>query len=93
MTGAMSAPEPSVLQALQGYTQQSDKWPGPRAVKIFVASVFNGMYSIVWYNIHGSVRGEISDRASSAESAIKMHPLFQILVDHVVKQNEKVVKN
>ncbi|KOB67002.1 Uncharacterized protein OBRU01_20742 [Operophtera brumata] len=37
----MSAPEPAVLQALQGYTQQSDKWPGPRAVKIFVASVFN----------------------------------------------------
>ncbi|XP_049866312.1 protein qui-1 [Pectinophora gossypiella] len=37
----MSAPEPGVLRALQGYTDQSDKWPGPRAVKIFVASVFN----------------------------------------------------
>ncbi|XP_052750430.1 protein qui-1 [Galleria mellonella] len=37
----MSAPEPSVLQALQGYTQLSDKWPGPRAVKIYVASVYN----------------------------------------------------
>ncbi|XP_060801152.1 protein qui-1 [Amyelois transitella] len=37
----MTAPEPSVLQALQGYTQLSDKWPGPRAVKIFVASVYN----------------------------------------------------
>ncbi|XP_037299409.1 uncharacterized protein LOC115450836 [Manduca sexta] len=37
----MSAPEPLVLQALQGHTQQSDKWPGPRAVKIYVASVYN----------------------------------------------------
>ncbi|XP_045764510.1 protein qui-1 isoform X1 [Maniola jurtina] len=37
----MSAPEPLVLQALQGYTEQSDKWPGPRVVKIFVASVYN----------------------------------------------------
>lgn len=42
--GAMSAPEPLVLQALQGYTDQSDKWPGPRAVKIFVASVYNGKH-------------------------------------------------
>ncbi|XP_028026652.1 uncharacterized protein LOC114240334 [Bombyx mandarina] len=37
----MSSPEPLVLQALQGNTQLSDKWPGPRAVKIFVASVYN----------------------------------------------------
>ncbi|KAJ2938260.1 hypothetical protein O0L34_g17601 [Tuta absoluta] len=37
----MSAPEPGVLRALQGYTDQSDKWPGPRAVKVYVASVFN----------------------------------------------------
>lgn len=47
--GAMSAPEPLVLQALQGYTDQSDKWPGPRAVKIFVASVYNGKH----FNICG----------------------------------------
>lgn len=38
----MSAPEPAVLQALQGHTQGSDKWPGPRAVKFYVASVYNG---------------------------------------------------
>lgn len=38
----MSAPEPLVLQALQGFTQQIDKWPGPRAVKIYLASVYNG---------------------------------------------------
>lgn len=38
----MSAPEPAVLQALQGHTQDSGKWPGPRAVKFFVASVYNG---------------------------------------------------
>ncbi|CAH2266800.1 jg7983 [Pararge aegeria aegeria] len=37
----MSAPEPLVLQALQGFTEQSDKWPGPRVVKIYVASVYN----------------------------------------------------
>ncbi|XP_047019975.1 protein qui-1 isoform X2 [Helicoverpa zea] len=37
----MSAPEPSVLSALKGFTETSDKWPGPRAVKIYVASVYN----------------------------------------------------
>ncbi|XP_063361352.1 protein qui-1 [Cydia amplana] len=37
----MSAPEPAVLQALQGHTQNCDKWPGPRACKIYVASVYN----------------------------------------------------
>ncbi|KAH9645257.1 hypothetical protein HF086_000420 [Spodoptera exigua] len=37
----MSAPEPAVLNALKGFTESSDKWPGPRAVKIFVASVYN----------------------------------------------------
>ncbi|XP_026328462.1 uncharacterized protein LOC113236548 [Hyposmocoma kahamanoa] len=37
----MSAPEPAVLQALQGHTQGSDKWPGPRAVKFYIASVYN----------------------------------------------------
>ncbi|CAF4897935.1 unnamed protein product [Pieris macdunnoughi] len=37
----MSAPEPLVLQALQGYTQESDKWPGPRVVKIYIASLYN----------------------------------------------------
>ncbi|XP_041976047.1 NACHT domain- and WD repeat-containing protein 1 [Aricia agestis] len=36
----MSAPEPLVLEALQGHVQQHDKWPGPRAVKIFVASTY-----------------------------------------------------
>ena len=43
----MSAPEPLVLQALQGYTEQSDKWPGPRAVKIYVASVYNGKETLI----------------------------------------------
>lgn len=43
---AMSAPEPQVLQALQGHTELSDKWPGPRAVKIYVAAVYNGKISI-----------------------------------------------
>lgn len=38
----MSAPEPAVLNALKGFTENSDKWPGPRAVKIYVASVYNG---------------------------------------------------
>lgn len=38
----MSAPEPAVLQALQGHPQDSGKWPGPRAVKFYVASVYNG---------------------------------------------------
>lgn len=42
--GAMSAPEPSVLNALKGFTQNYEKWPGPRAVKIYVASVYNGSY-------------------------------------------------
>ncbi|KAL0840162.1 hypothetical protein ABMA28_015455 [Loxostege sticticalis] len=37
----MSAPEPFVLQALKGFVDGSEKWPGPRAVKIFVASVYN----------------------------------------------------
>ncbi|XP_028158797.1 NACHT domain- and WD repeat-containing protein 1 [Ostrinia furnacalis] len=37
----MSAPEPFVLQALQGFVHGSEKWPGPRAVKIFVASAYN----------------------------------------------------
>ncbi|XP_075970830.1 protein qui-1 [Anticarsia gemmatalis] len=37
----MSAPEPAVLSALKGNTEHSDKWPGPRAVKIYVASVYN----------------------------------------------------
>ncbi|XP_053602365.1 protein qui-1 [Plodia interpunctella] len=37
----MTAPEPLVLQALQGHTQQSTKWPGPRAVKIYITSVYN----------------------------------------------------
>lgn len=46
--GAMSAPEPSVLNALKGFTESADKWPGPRAVKIFVASVYNGEYLRVW---------------------------------------------
>ncbi|CAG4977394.1 unnamed protein product [Colias eurytheme] len=37
----MSAPDPLVLQALQGFTQESDKWPGARAVKIYIASLYN----------------------------------------------------
>ncbi|XP_045534151.1 protein qui-1 [Papilio machaon] len=37
----MSAPEPAVLRALQGYTDHSDKWPGPRLVKIYLASIYN----------------------------------------------------
>lgn len=37
----MSAPEPAVLNALRGSTDHSEKWPGPRAVKIYVASIYN----------------------------------------------------
>ncbi|XP_050669310.1 protein qui-1 isoform X2 [Leptidea sinapis] len=37
----MTAPDPLVLQALKGFTQDSDKWPGPRAVKIYLASTYN----------------------------------------------------